>query len=525
MDGTTAYVLASAVANKAKSESDARYEELSQKIEGIVGGIHYKGAVNYYANLPTNAKEGDAYTVKYAGSTGTVADGTEYVWGKMDGVLSWIDFSKNSYTKEETDKKIADVASGIAGKVDQSEFDELTDKVEKIIKKEAKIYGFKILKDEANPSERVVYIEDAVGMTPCGITDTDTFEYGSWKDTFFMPRPCMIKSNGTVDYYLNPNNYKEKLDGSMSDVTNLEYDGNAMMEWDKIWFKFLPTDNEIEGGFLVSNVQVDDTYHCWCNYDMNDNIIDHFYTAIYTGTGTTKLRSMSGVQLLPANGNGSTTTTQETTRALANGNGWYIETWADRMLMSSLLILMGKSTNTQTVFGAGLTAGSQTAKEQYITGTLDDKGLFYGSTSANVACKCFGMENFFGCQWNRVAGCISVDRDVKVKLTWGKADGSDTIGYNQTGVGYMSIGTMPDTNSYAKSMAFTDKGFMTSAVGGSATTYWCDYFYQNTGTRYLLVSGSSGHGVTAGAFCFDLSAAPSDASWIIGASLSFKPLG
>lgn len=35
MDGTTAYVLASAVANQAKSESDARYEELSQKIENI----------------------------------------------------------------------------------------------------------------------------------------------------------------------------------------------------------------------------------------------------------------------------------------------------------------------------------------------------------------------------------------------------------------------------------------------------------------------------------------------------------
>lgn len=111
MDGTTAYVLASAVANKAKSESDARYDELSQKIESIVGGVHYKGAVNYYANLPTNAKEGDAYTVKYAGSTGTVADGTEYVWGKLDGTLTWIDFSKNSYTKAEVDNMISPIAA------------------------------------------------------------------------------------------------------------------------------------------------------------------------------------------------------------------------------------------------------------------------------------------------------------------------------------------------------------------------------------------------------------------------------
>ena len=402
---------------------------------------------------------------------------------------------------------------------------QVNDKVGKILKKEAKIYGFNILKNESDPAARVVYTDDAIGMTPAGISGTDTFSYGSWKDAFFIPRPCMIKSNGKVDYYLDPNDFKKKLNGTASDVTNLAYDGNAMMEWDKMYWKYIPADDEIEGGFRVSNVKVDDTYHCWCNYDMNDNIIDHFYTAIYTGTGTTKLRSMSGVQLLPANGNGSTTTTQETTRALANGDGWYIETWADRMLMSSLLILMGKSTNTQAVFGAGLTAGSQTAKEQYITGTLDDKGLFYSSTSADVACKCFGMENFFGCQWNRVAGCISVDRDVKVKLTWGKADGSDTIGYNQTGAGYMSIGTVPDTNSYAKSMAFADKGFMTSAVNGSATTYWCDGFYQNTGTRYLLVGGYSNGGVNAGAFCFSLGNAPSSADWSLGASLSFKPLG
>lgn len=77
----------------------------------IIDGIHYRGAVNYYANLPADAEEGDAYTVKYAGSTGTVADGTEYVWGKLDGTLTWIDFSKDSYTKAEIDKMISPIAA------------------------------------------------------------------------------------------------------------------------------------------------------------------------------------------------------------------------------------------------------------------------------------------------------------------------------------------------------------------------------------------------------------------------------
>lgn len=49
----------------------------------------------------------------------------------------------------------------------------------------------------------------------------------------------MLKSNGKVDYYLNPNDYTKKLDGTTSDIANPNYDGNAMMEWPKIWFKYV----------------------------------------------------------------------------------------------------------------------------------------------------------------------------------------------------------------------------------------------------------------------------------------------
>ena len=61
-------------------------------ISGISGGINYKGAVNYYSDLPANPTENDAYTVKYKGSSGTDPDGTEYVWALYDGNLQWIAF-------------------------------------------------------------------------------------------------------------------------------------------------------------------------------------------------------------------------------------------------------------------------------------------------------------------------------------------------------------------------------------------------------------------------------------------------
>lgn len=54
------------------------------------GGLFWRGAVNYYADLPTNAEVGDCYTVKYLGDSGTEVGGIEYAWGNLDGKLQWI---------------------------------------------------------------------------------------------------------------------------------------------------------------------------------------------------------------------------------------------------------------------------------------------------------------------------------------------------------------------------------------------------------------------------------------------------
>lgn len=393
------------------------------------------------------------------------------------------------------------------------------------------IYGWHVNPNESDCSAAITYLEDAVGMTPAYMDSANnTFEYGSFANAFFIPKPCMLKSDSTVDYYLDPNDYTKKADGTASDIADPNYDGNAMMEWGILWYKFEGGTEDGEGYFYISNQKVDNTYYCWCNYDSKDNIIPHFYTAIYNGTGTTKLRSISGVALTSANGNGSTTATQEETRAKANNTTndveWYIDVWCDRLLINALLVLMGKSLNTQAVFGRGIDTGGQTAKEAYVTGTLNDKGLFWGDTdNGTSAVKVFGMENWWACCWHRTAGCISVNRALKIKLTYGTADGSTTVGYNQTGNGYISNGTIPSSNNYARAMTYNQYGYMTSNVtDGSSSTYYADYFYQNTDTRYLLVGGGSGTGVAAGAFYFHLNYAPSIAYWYIAAALSCKPL-
>lgn len=61
----------------------------NKKFNAIANGINLIGAVDYYANLPLNNEKGDAYIVRYQGTSGSEPDGTEYAWGEYEGTLTW----------------------------------------------------------------------------------------------------------------------------------------------------------------------------------------------------------------------------------------------------------------------------------------------------------------------------------------------------------------------------------------------------------------------------------------------------
>lgn len=84
-------------------------------IAPLLGGVHYRGSVNYYTSLPSNPSEGDAYTVKYSGTSGSNADGTEYVWAldNDDNTYKWISFSPDTYTKTEVDALLSPIQNHI----------------------------------------------------------------------------------------------------------------------------------------------------------------------------------------------------------------------------------------------------------------------------------------------------------------------------------------------------------------------------------------------------------------------------
>ena len=400
-------------------------------------------------------------------------------------------------------------------------------------------YGFYISGSESNPSDKITYIADSVGMTPAHMDYTnDVFDYGSWENAFFMPRPCMLKSDGTVDYYLDPDDYTKKLDGTASDVANDQYDGNAMMEWgrgnQKIWYKIVPDNSDVTSASIyISNYKIDNGYVDWSFHNFQGVSGNHFYTPIYNGSldANNKLRSISGKQVMA-----SKTATNEVTYAENNNPAntpiWNIEQYCDIVLITLLLWLMGKSTNTQDVFGNGISTGSQAGCEAYRTGSLNNKGMFYGkdgSVNTTTAVKVFGMENFWGLQWRRYQGHLLISGSQYVKMTYGQEDGSTADGFSLDGTGYINKGHQPTGTSghYLKTQEYDSMGFYpknANNTDASATKYYCDgLLFNNSGTRVPFRGGSSNYGAVVGASAVILSNAASNAGWNFGASLSCKP--
>ena len=393
------------------------------------------------------------------------------------------------------------------------------------------IYGFHIDANESDPTACITYLESAVGATPAYMDfDNSKWEWGSWENAFFMPRPCMLKSDGTVDYYLDPNDYTKKLDGTASDVADLTYDGNAMMEWGrdghKIWIKIVPDEGtDTSASIYIANGQVDDNYTAYPFINKNGNYVDHFYTAIYNGSVSDgKMRSISGTNTAE-----NQTATQQRTTAMANNptgkDIWDMGLKSDIDLINFLLILITKSLDVKTKIGYGMASGSQAAMEAYTLGGLNDKGLFFGYSGNTNVVKAFGMENWWGFQWKRYLGHFLDDNTYKVKLCYGRSDGSETNDYNLTGSGYVSKITAPGEG-YVKEMSYSNT-MLTKTTGSpaSSSNYYKAYFYKNaSGLRMACFGGASGNGAYVSPFYVSVHGGPSNTSWVLGSFLSCKPL-
>ena len=179
------------------------------------------------------------------------------------------------------------------------------------------------------------------------------------------------------------------------------------------------------------------------------------------------------------------------------------------------------------------TNGSEAVNNNFPTGVHNTKGLFYGTNSGAAATytnavKVFGIENWWGFQWQRYSGDILSSNTLKIKLCYGQEDGSTVDNFNTDATGYriVSGGSATGTSGqYISQMIFDTGGMYAKEANNSnasSTSKYCDgYWFNGSGVRFALRGGSSYHGALVGAFSVYRSTVVGTANWSIGARLSY----
>lgn len=151
-----------------------------------------------------------------------------------------------------------------------------------------------------------------------------------------------------------------------------------------------------------------------------------------------------------------------------------------------------------------------------------------GGTHATLMANRYrGIENPFGHIWKYTDGANMqvTTGDAGLSILWTTDDPSNFSDTSYTG--YDKKGNICRTNGYAKKMLLGEDGdIVATEVGGSSSTYWCDYYYTNTSAnrmQVVLVGGSAGNGSAAGLASVDSGNAPSTAYRNAGSRLCFFP--
>lgn len=361
---------------------------------------------------------------------------------------------------------------------------------------------------------------------------------------------CLLKADGSVNYYLNPSDSTEKIDGTAATLDGT--DGYVMVEVPKFYFRYVlngSTHNweisdvpqagfQLHPAFYKDGKIVDYRYigaYDACYLDDTDSTyksglnLDDMTSSI--DTGADKIASVSGIYPLVG-------VTRDECRSLAenNGAGWRaVDFWLISAVQMLYVVEFG-SFYSQNITGAGNTNGSylssssnQSDSPHTIAGASN--GLGNGSTNtttgAGVSAKpgtsymsYRGIENFYGNCWNWVDGVnIGVGANYNVHVSNVTTDFADNTSTN-----YDLIGQCATANGYVQNIYAGDvpAAFIPNdTTGASSSTYLTDQFFINTGNRVARFGGAANDGAVAGAFCWSWNGASSTAARNVGARVAY----
>jgi hypothetical protein len=384
-----------------------------------------------------------------------------------------------------------------------------------------------------------LYVDTLVGVNALGVEDyqgayglnwnetTDTYTRtgaAGYKSIQARMRRCVLNVDGSVNYYLHPNDSTKKADGSNAVLTGA--DGNVMVEIPKFYYKY--NYNTASGVVHEHSISLtpDAGYVVHPAFVREGIELDVRYRAAYEGVRSGgKLLSVSG--MYPSTNVPITTFRDE---ARANGVGWEQLDWLLHQAITLLCIIEYGTMNIQSALGEGRTAltGGSWVGGSYIgiTGLSNSLGngsgnmTYVGNANDAQADLSFmsyrGVENFYGNIWKFADGVLFSDRVPYVNQHPSTYD-STVLGANDVSTGV----TMSSSNGYARLLGNSNKGFFpTSVSGGSSAVGTTDYYYQASGDRIALVGGHAHDGLGAGSLCLGAFLVASGVSVGIGGALS-----
>ena len=180
--------------------------------------------------------------------------------------------------------------------------------------------------------------------------------------------------------------------------------------------------------------------------------------------------------------------------------------------------------NTNPLIPCGYTNefGNGSGEKAYVV-----KNASGGTHATLMANRYRGIENPFGHIWKYTDGAnIQVTMgDAGLSVLWTTDDPSN---FSDTSyIGYDKKGNICRTNGYVKRVLLGEDGdIVTTEIGGSSSTYWCDYYYTYTSINRMLmvrVGGDADRALDAGLTCVAANLAPSDGSRNSSSRLCFFP--
>ena len=333
---------------------------------------------------------------------------------------------------------------------------------------------------------------------------------------------CLANKNtGEIAMFLSDETSLKTIDGLPITITDTTYD--VMVYIPAFYYKVTFNDNKTEYTILRDEVTTRYKEDCEVHPAFirpDGTIRPHVLVGAYKGSEANgQLRSISGVKP-------SVNKTLASYRTLARQGrttNHNINTLQIISAIQLLYIVEFSNLNSQAMIGNGWTSKSESA----VTGStneLGNKSGYLGVNGNQISYR--GIEDFWGNIWEFVDGLLIKDDGYYITNNpayFGSASSSTKI----------AITPLTSTSSNANDGYVTemqrakaiDYCFFPKAVGGSETTYWCDYHWPHDQTEENIAFFGAywGLGSRAGAFCWNWDNVVSFSWASFGARLVFLP--